>query len=66
MSDTSNSTVVYNNFTYIAHPHEKIEEASKSWFELGDFVGLDVIDDVKAEDIQQKEEENKEVLEKNN
>ena len=62
MSDTSNSTtVLYNDFMYIAQPHEKIEEASKSWFELGDFVGLDVIEDEEVEEIEKQEEEDKEV-----
>ena len=46
---------------YIAQAHKKIEEASKSWFELGDFVGLEVIDDGEAEDIEEQEEEDKAV-----
>ena len=49
------------DFTHITQPHEKIEEASKSWFELGGFVGLDVIDDEEAEEVEQQEEEDKEV-----
>ena len=59
------STVQYfihcNDFTYITQPHEKIEEASKSRFELGGFVGLDVIKDEEAEEVEQQEAEAKEV-----
>ena len=53
------SKQVSHNPIYFIQSHDP--DADKSWYELGQEVGLDIIDDEKEEENIQKEEEDKEV-----
>ena len=54
------SKQVSRNAIYFMQNHDP--DANKSWFELGQEVGLDIIDDEEEEENIQKEEEDKEVV----
>ena len=53
------SKQVSHNPIYFIQSHDP--DAHKSWYELGQEVGLDIIDDEEEEENIQKEEEDKEV-----